>query len=429
MNARSVVLVLGATAVVVLARAFVATGPSPAPTCVLGSHADADSTRCVFAGSAGDFDGDGSLDVIAIQVDDRDAAGRGSVRVFSGRTRAIVFELAVADVRLDSTAVVCGDVDGDGRADIALGSPTGDSVASDGSASRVVLHSGRDGRVLANRVSASSGDRFGAALARLDDGDGDGAPELVVAAPDFDARRPRDGSWTRRGRVEVVSGRTLEPLVTLDGERQDSCLGASIAALGDVDGDGLRDWLASAVEDGETGVVRAHSARTGTLLFVARGASRSFGRTLCAFGDVDGDGWLDFATNEGDDFTSQCVELRSGRDGRRLASIGSPPRETFNWLETFGDVLGAPGDVDGDGCADLFVAASTWKYEDHGQGAAGGRAWIHSGRTLETLLELRDEADFDELGGHFAPLGDVDGDGSGDLLVATRRELRVYAAR
>lgn len=429
MRARTVGWLLGATALVVVARAFVVTRPDPAPTCVLDAGSGSTSTRCVFAGGAGDFDGDGALDVLAIQTDERALDARAWLRIVSGRTRGTLVEFELGPATADATAVVCGDVDQDGRVDLAVGLPTDGRAETGAPPGRVAVLSGRDGRELASATGARAGDGFGARLAALDDFDGDGAPELLVSSAGFEAQRPTHAPWSSRGRVEARSGRTLAPLYVRDGEHEDARFGAALASSGDVDGDGFRDWLASALEAGDVLVVRAHSGRTGSLLYVARGTTRTLGHALASLGDCDGDGVDDFAASGGDEFDEQCVEIRSGRDGGRITSLGSPPRETFNWLERFGDVLGAPGDVDGDGCPDLFVASSTWKYEDNGHGAAGGRAWIHSGKTRETLLELCDESRFDNLGSGFAPLGDADGDGTIEFVAATRRELRVYAAR
>lgn len=428
MRALAVLAVIGALALVVAARACVAAATETRPTGVLEHGAHSTPTRCLFAGSAGDFDADGALDVVAIEATEGPAVDTAALRVFSGRTRRVVFEVALPAAPPCATAIACGDVDGDGRNDLALGWPTGDATSS-AAAGDVLVYSGQDGRTLVRRTGAQPGERFGATIVRLDDIDGDGASELAVASPEFDARRPSVGAGTRRGRVEIVSGRTLAPLAVVTGEHEDASLGASLVALDDLDGDGSRDWLASAHGTDDDGVACAHSGRTAKLLYVARGDSRKFGRALASIGDTDGDGSCDFVASAGDDFESERVELRSGRDGRRIARIDSPPRETFNWLEPYGAVLGSPGDVDRDGVPDVFVGAPGWKSHENHYGFAGGRAWIHSGRTGEVLLDLRDEAHLDGLGSFFAPLGDPDGDGDVEFLAATQRELRVYSTR
>ncbi len=83
-----------------------------------------------------------------------------------------------------------------------------------------------------------------------------------------------------------------------------------------------------------------------------------------------------------------------------------------------GDALGlmfvsVPGDLDGDGVSDIF--ASDWSNTAHG--ISTGRVYVHSGRTGARLLTLTGENAGDGFGTSSSVAGDVDGDGSGDLIV------------
>ncbi len=79
-----------------------------------------------------------------------------------------------------------------------------------------------------------------------------------------------------------------------------------------------------------------------------------------------------------------------------------------------GDTLGVGiegiGDVDGDGAGDVLVG---------GSGAAGGKgaAWILSGRDGELLHELQGEAVGDAFGRKVSGAGDVNGDGHTDVII------------
>ncbi|MFO0749792.1 MAG: FG-GAP-like repeat-containing protein [Myxococcota bacterium] len=108
---------------------------------------------------------------------------------------------------------------------------------------------------------------FGAALAAVGDTDGDGAGDLVVAAPGAD-----DGVPDRDlGRLVAYRGSPAgcvlpAPVDTWVGDRPDERLGQSLAGAGDLDGDGFADVVASA----ETLAPPSPNAELGGL-FVLRG--------------------------------------------------------------------------------------------------------------------------------------------------------------
>ena len=101
---------------------------------------------------------------------------------------------------------------------------------------------------------AKAGDGLGSSLASVGDQNGDGIPDLAIGAS---AASP-DGR-SSAGEVVVVAGQhgsatrdlaTAPPLQQIDGAMAGAGLGASIAAAGDVDGDGHVDLLAGAPGEG-----------------------------------------------------------------------------------------------------------------------------------------------------------------------------------
>ena len=101
---------------------------------------------------------------------------------------------------------------------------------------------------------AKAGDGLGSSLASVGDQNGDGIPDLAIGAS---AASP-DGR-SSAGEVVVVAGQhgsatrdlaTAPPLQEIDGAMAGAGLGASIAAAGDVDGDGHVDLLAGAPGEG-----------------------------------------------------------------------------------------------------------------------------------------------------------------------------------
>ncbi|HZL99204.1 MAG TPA: VCBS repeat-containing protein [Planctomycetota bacterium] len=99
-----------------------------------------------------------------------------------------------------------------------------------------------------------------------------------------------------------------------------------------------------------------------------------------------------------------------------LALSAQVPMHVFQGgptLENYGREVCAAGDVNGDGHADIAISAP----DDDGSGP--GRIEIRSGRDGSLLHELLGTAPGDEYGAHLAPLGDLDGDGQPELIVAS----------
>jgi len=301
-----------------------------------------------------------------------------------------------AGTGLGAAVAGVGDVDGDGRDDIALGeSKAGDEFENAG---RVTIRSGRDGRVLRIFVGASAGDLLGTAVAGVGDLDQDGVPDIAVGAPGADENGPDSGV------VLVYSGRNGSLLVAVPGLGAGEQLGVRLAVLGDVDGDARPDLAASTkINSVVPGTVRVFSGGTGSLLYSLPGksAGEQFGIALAAVGDVDGDGRGDLAIGapRADTFGTDmgAVRVVSGADGRLLHELGGGA--------ALGDSVARGGDVDGDGHDDVLVLA----------GAAGR---VYSGATGLLLLTLSPAGPPDSFfGTSVGWLGDVTGDGRAELLL------------
>ncbi|MCA8969138.1 MAG: hypothetical protein KDC95_05120 [Planctomycetes bacterium] len=246
-----------------------------------------------------------------------------------------------------------GDVDGDGADDFAFGNFYDSTVALDAGA--VFIHSGRTGARIRTHYGDAAGDWVGHAVCSAGDFDRDGVPDVLVSAYGSD-KAHRDG-----GLVRCYSGKTGAVLTEVTSDRVLEEFGIALRKLGDVDADGVTDWLV--------------------------GARRT-------------------PSNAG------AVVVVSAKTGKRLHEVPWAPAYPYYPFDSI-DVV---GDVDGDLAPDFVVGNPA---EDTGPWAINeGSARLYSGRTGKLLLEVLGDWDNYALGSRVAGIGDVDKDGTPDFVVS-----------
>ncbi|MBL8842838.1 MAG: S8 family serine peptidase [Planctomycetes bacterium] len=256
-----------------------------------------------------------------------------------------------------------------------------------------------------NKPGTRGSSAAGSALCVAADADGDGRDDVAIGVPG-----DRPGSFTG-GSVQVVSGLTGATLRTIAGPNQNGArFGAALAALRDVDGDGIDDLAVGQPEMNagfaDNGGVRIVSGATGATIATLDGAAATArdGSALAAAGDLDGDG-------SGDCFIGgpgrSHVAARRAIDGALLWDEVRPA------VDEFGASLANVGDQDGDGRDDVLV------------GAPGlATAELLSGADGSTLLTLN-YATVDRVGATVANVGDVDRDGFDDFGIGNDARNRV----
>lgn len=270
------------------------------------------------------------------------------------------------------------------------------------------------------------GFRFGEPL----DTDGDGSADVAAGA-----RFTLEKGTLQNGSATVWSGATGAPLRSWRGELPDGLFGHWVLPVPDLDGDGLADVVVSApnarVDGNVRGVVSARSPATGKELWRRSGKdTENLGWDLAPAGDQYGDGTMDvFAGAPSVDAGS--VKLLSGKDGTVLRTY-TPPAD----VQSFGWYVANVGDLDGDGRADVAVGAPL---EPGVAEAKMGGAWVLSTRDGSVLQHWQGTTRLDGFGEVVASIGDLDGDGVGEIAVASPRtndqtrslpgEVFVYSGR
>ncbi|MFK5956433.1 MAG: FG-GAP-like repeat-containing protein [Planctomycetota bacterium] len=356
--------------------------------------------------SAGDVNGDGFDDVIvgAAYAQIIGPGEVGSAFVYSGADGSVLFQWngQVSSDRFGVSVSSAGDVNGDGIVDFIVGADsTGNNGLSSGSA---YVYSGADGSLLYQWDGGNAFDRFGWPVSGAGDVNGDGFDDLIVGA------RYSDDGGLNGGSAYLFSGANGSLFYQWDGAASAS-FGASVSAAGDVNGDGFDDVIVGATGTG-SGSAYVYSGANGSLLYQWNGQSANdrFGYSVSGAGDVNGDGFADlvvgalFATA----ISSGSAYVYSGTNGSML----------YQWDgqalgNRFGNSVSSAGDVNGDGFDDVIVGANGT--DNHG--IDSGTAYVYSGAYGSLLHQWEGQNADDQFGHCVSGAGDVNGDGFENVIV------------
>jgi hypothetical protein len=299
------------------------------------------------------------------------------------------------------------------------------------------------------------------------DVDGDGYDDFLVASTQYDISGTQ--IITNAGKVCLILGRHAAdwgrdyPLALADasflGEAEEDRLGRSAAGVGDVNGDGYDDFLIGSISSDYGGVDagqsylflgratqddprydparpwwgQGYSVAGATGSFVGEAAGDESGRRVARAGDVNQDGYGDFligAAQNGP--AARGAGIAHLILGRRAADWGvhyslTEADASFTGEEKrdqAGRRLSGAGDVNNDGYDDLLVGAP---HNERGGPLAGaayviyGRAAADWGRYYSLSgadITFVGKAEVGAAGYDVAWLGDFDGDGIDDYLIA-----------
>lgn len=226
-------------------------------------------------------------------------------------------------------------------------------------------------------------------------------------------------------------------LFRVDGDSAGDYFGFAVAALGDLNGDGIPDFAVGAHQNenyGERpapnappGYARVFSGADGSEMYTLHptgsakidGADDHFGWSIAAIDDLDGDGAAEIAVgaylfdaeeDEDDDFDENtgATLLFSGATGEQIHLFGGD-----TWGDRFGYLVSSFPDRDGDGKNDLLIAVEKSETRDAVVNAGGVEIWSSS--SFEQLVRSDGPGWEAHLGSSIATIGDVNADGVADF--------------
>jgi hypothetical protein len=316
--------------------------------------------------------------------------------------------------KLGASVVGLGDIDGDGKGDFAIGCTGADGAQAGSGVVRV--YSGRTAALIRQIDGERTGDNFGYALDWIGDVNGDGVRDLIVGAPDHEWT-----AGTNRGAVYVFSGANGAQIWKLGGNADGDRLGFAVSRVPDVNFDGVDDFAFSKPwgDSGgltDCGVVWIHSGATNTSLRLYTGAASGdhFGYSLDGISDVNADGRGDLLI--GAPQADAAGIFDSGRVYRASGAANNTYLTTYSGSTSagwFGHTVAGLPDTTGDGIPETLVGEP---FVSVGGVAGSGRVRAYSGSTGAILLTLTG-AQSDEYGWVMSAMEDFDGDGKGDVLV------------
>ncbi len=329
-----------------------------------------------------------------------------------------------------------GDVNGDGFADLIIGAPQFDGGGFFDEGRAFVFLGSSAGPASTPAWTADGGQNgawFGSSVASAGDVNGDGYADVIIGARLFDNGQTDEGrAFVYLG---SASGLGLTPAWTAEIDQPGAMFGSSVASAGDVNHDGFSDVIVGApgfdttvnVDEGRAFVYLGSATGLATSPFWSAGDnlfSSAYGSSVAAAGDVNGDGF-------GDIIVGAPLYDNAGfpDEGRAFIYAGplfdpaSPgttnPIWTFDSNKTLaklGYSVAGAGDVNGDGFADVLVGAPGW-----GSGQVLAFYGSASGPSIAPSFTAKINKTPAEFGSSVAGIGDINGDGISDIAIGAPR--------
>ncbi|OGQ21871.1 MAG: hypothetical protein A3I05_00355 [Deltaproteobacteria bacterium RIFCSPLOWO2_02_FULL_44_10] len=280
----------------------------------------------------------------------------------------------------------------------------------------------------------TAGDRFGAVVMSLGDINGDARADFAVGAPEFSGMN-NGVPTSKSGKVYIYSGSDFAQIATLESGKIETLLGASLALAGDTNNDGVRELMVGAPGitrspgevflfplsrlEGQVMTANAQVTLTGET------AGDNFGWAFVSMGDVDGDNMSEIAVSAPNADTkwgriygfrgrdmSVASNLTVGGNSFPILTCLPPFISVRNIPSVCGYSLALIGDLNRNGTNELLIGSP---------GANGQRGTVQAidTNTLMGVMQITGMNARDSLGGNISVMFDIDGgDGIPEIMVA-----------
>jgi len=386
---------------------------------------------------AGDVNGDGYGDVIVgASAYDHGEGDEGRAFVYYGSDAGLsatpdwTAEANQAGAAFGGSVSSAGDVNGDGYSDVIVGAIGYDNGEND--EGRAFVYYGSAAGLSATPGWTAEVDLaaayFGYSVSDAGDVNGDGYDDVIVGAYNYSNGETQEGAaFVYHG---SAAGLSLTPAWSVEANRDDSWLGISVNAGGDVNGDGYDDVIVGALyyDNGEEDEGRAfvfHGSAAGlsaTPDWTAESNQyyASFGRSVSGAGDVNGDGFSDVIIGADNYDNGENNEGRAFVYHGSAAGLSATPvwtAEADSAENNFGVSVSDAGDVNGDGYDDVIVGAYRYGNGESEEGGAFLFLGSASGLSAKPNWKAESNQQSSLFGVSVSHAGDVNGDGYSDVII------------
>lgn len=363
-----------------------------------------------------------------------------------------------------SSVSIIGDIDNDGLADLLIGAPNADHMKLNNGKAYLIMSSSQ-GIASANLSSSDviffgelDEDRAGTKVAGVGDVNADGYDDFMIGAPQNDRGGPGAGAaYLFFGKTSGWNGykNLSDADLIIYGEAIQDELGASFDKAGDVNGDGIGDIVLASSKNDEndpesgkvyiifgkkTGWPSEMNVSNADFSITGESKSHNAGNVVSWAGDINGDDLDDIliGADKADSNNGRVYVLFGRYGGWPIGQNLSQADASIYGENTdfIGLGLAGPGDINGDGYADIVIGAP---YDtSHGGGSMRGMILIYFGKasgwshgiTYATCDGLYySNRDFDTAGQFVSRAGDVNGDGYNDFLVGAENANTAVKSR
>ncbi|HOK90961.1 MAG TPA: PASTA domain-containing protein, partial [Candidatus Hydrogenedentes bacterium] len=344
----------------------------------------------------------------------------------------LTLEINVAYANFGTAVSSAGDVNGDGYDDVIVGASRYNNLQVQEGAAYLFLGSASGlsaspaWQVESNQAYALLGD----AVAGAGDVNGDGYDDVLVGIPSYDDGSTQDVGRVQCY-YGSASGLSTTPGWTVTGDRANARLGFAVSTAGDMNGDTYDDvvigapyYTGTATQEGRIyvyyGSASGLSSSSDTVEMYT--AYANLGYSVAAAGDVNGDGKSDIVVGAPSSATGPMpkgyVFYGPITSNVRVDIVGEQANSRF------GKSVAGAGDINGDGYDDVIISAPDFLVQNPNNSSMVGVGKVYAYRGSQHGIQatvpewtLQGSLDGLGLGAKVSGVGDVNGDGYADVLV------------